>query len=163
MFVCGKMPCANQLSFHRMVSPVVPYCFVFVIVPDTTHLSWTSGNGLHPQLINNCINGWDKTGVSGTWNLVRGFFYPIDEPVQSKPAGAEFLTSVTPRGSRYKIENTPKWDYLPPDDNPATYDPMAKDYDCITATFEASLSSPRVLLDTISLPADGCARIADGI
>ena len=76
---------------------------------------------------------------------------------------ANYLVSVTPSGARNKIESSTKWDYLPPDDDPATYDPMAEDYDCITAAFEASLSSPRVLLDLISLPTDGCAQIADGI
>ena len=60
------------------------------------------------------------------------------------------------------IENTNP-DYLPPDDDPATYDPTAEDYDCITAEFEASCSSPGVLFNVISLPADGCAWIADGI
>ena len=44
-----------------------------------------------------------------------------------------------------------------------TSDPTAEDYDCITAAFEASLSSPCVLLDDISLPADGGARITAGI
>jgi len=77
--------------------------------------------------------------------------------------GADYLVSVTPRGVRNKIESSTKWTFLPPDDHPATYDPTEEDYACITAVFEASLSSPRVLLDVISLPADGCARIADGI
>ena len=77
--------------------------------------------------------------------------------------GADYLVSVTPRGTRNKIESSTKWDYLPPDDDPATYDPTADDYFCITAAFEASLSSPIVLFDVFSLPADGCAHIADGI
>ena len=76
---------------------------------------------------------------------------------------ADYLVSVTPRGMRNKIESSTKWDCLPPDNGPATYYPTAEDYTCITAAFEASLASPRVLLDVISLPADGCARIADGI
>ena len=77
--------------------------------------------------------------------------------------GADYLVSVTPRGARNKIESSTKWAFLPPDNDPAIYDPTTEDYACITASFEASLSSPRVLLDVISLPADGCARIADGI
>ena len=97
------------------------------------------------------------------WNLERGCYSPIQDLVEAKPVGADYLVSVTPCGLRNKIESSTKWDYLPPDDDPATYDPMAEDYDCITAAFEASLSSPRVLLDLISLPTDGCAQIADGI
>ena len=63
-----------------------------------------------------------------------------------------------------KRENTQQWDLIPTDDDPAAYyDPTVENFACIVDAFEASFASPRVLLDDVTLPSDGGARIAAAI
>jgi len=59
-----------------------------------------------------------------------------------------------------KRENTQQWDPIPTDDDPVTYDPTFEIFACIVDAFEASLASPRVLLDDVTLPSDGGERKA---
>ena len=56
-----------------------------------------------------------------------------------------------------------KWGLIPTDDDPATFDPTFEDVACIVDALEASLASPRVILDDITLPSDGGERIAAAI
>ena len=79
------------------------------------------------------------------------------------PTSAVYLTSIMLRGMMYKTESTHKWQYLSPDDDPATYNPTEDDYACIVDAFETPLSSPRALLDDFTLQMDGGIRIAAGI
>ena len=62
-----------------------------------------------------------------------------------------------------KRENTQQWTFIPTDDDPATYDPTAETFACILDAFEASIASPRVLLDDVTLPSDGGESIAKAI
>ena len=62
-----------------------------------------------------------------------------------------------------KRESIHQWDLIPTDDDPATYDPTFGDFVCIVDAFEASIASPRVLLDDVTLPSDGGERISSAI
>ena len=59
-----------------------------------------------------------------------------------------------------KRESTHQWDLVRTDNDPATYHPTLEVFACNVDAFEASLASPRVLLDNVTLPSDGGERIA---
>ena len=62
-----------------------------------------------------------------------------------------------------KRESTQQWDLIPTNDDPAAYDPTFEDFASIVDAFGASLASPHVLLDDVTLPADGGERISAAI
>ena len=90
---------------------------------------------------------------------------PVEEAeiCRELPPTADRLTSLSPRGTMFKIENSHTYSFNPPDDDPATYDPSAETFACIADAFDASTMSQRILIDNVTLPADGCQAIAEAI
>ena len=63
----------------------------------------------------------------------------------------------------FKIENSHENIFLPPDEDPAKYDPTEETFSCIADAFDASIMSQRILIDDVTLLVDGCQAIAEAI
>ena len=53
------------------------------------------------------------------------------------------------------------YSFTPPDEDPAKYDPSEETFSCIADAFDAFIMSQRILIDDVTLPADGCQAIAE--
>jgi len=63
----------------------------------------------------------------------------------------------------FKIETSHLYSFTPPEADPAKYDPSEDTFSCIADAFDASIMSQRILIDDVTLPADGCQAIAEAI
>ena len=94
---------------------------------------------------------------------VRGRYSQQAEICRELPTTADRLASLSPRGAMFKIENSHVYSFSPTDKDPAKYDPSEETFSCIADAFDASIMSQRILIDDVTLPADGCQAIAEAI
>jgi hypothetical protein len=88
-----------------------------------------------------------------------------------KPSTATWLTSVSPRRAPTNnpdllvvaVECYTEWQYEPPDEDIASYNPTEGPFSCIHDAFDSSIASEKILLDAVKLPRDNCQSISIAI
>ena len=93
----------------------------------------------------------------------REKYEPTEEVYHTLHHSARRLATVYQQPTWIVKEHAHFWNYEEPNYDPINFDPYKESFLYIETAFDASLSSPRILIDEIILPEDSCAAIAEAI